>query len=68
MAHCCVVFCTNDIRYKERDSIMFDTHSIADIHLFLSLVSGGLGLPLNVCLNGQDFMANNTDLSSWCRL
>jgi len=44
-----------------RDSVMFDTQSVSDVRLFLSLVSGGLGLPLNVCLHGQEFLANNTD-------
>lgn len=50
-----------------RDSVMFDTQSVSDVRLFLSLVSGGLGLPLNVCLHGQEFLANNTDpdLASW---
>jgi len=50
-----------------RDSIMFDTHSMSDIRLFLSLLSGGLHLPVNVCLNGQEFLANNSDpdLASW---
>ena len=44
-----------------RDSIMFDTHSVSDVRLFLSLACSGLGLPVNVCLNGQDFLADNTD-------
>ena len=44
-----------------RDSIMFDTHSLSDVRLFLSPACSGLGLPVNVCLNGQDFLADNTD-------
>jgi len=42
-----------------RDSTLFDFADIADIKLFMALVNGGLGLAANICLNGQEYIADN---------
>jgi len=52
---------SEDVLFEQlRDSTLFDFADVADIKLFMALVNGGPGLAANVCLNGQEYIADNT--------
>lgn len=52
---------SEDVLFEQlRDSTLFDFADVADIKLFIVLVNGGLGLAANICLNGQEYIADNT--------
>jgi len=49
----------NDVAYQQyRDATLFNFNDAEDIRLFIKLI-GGLRIPVNVCLNGSEYIANN---------
>jgi len=42
-----------------RDAALFNFSNATDIVLFIQLVTRGLGISCNVCLNGQEYISNN---------
>ena len=43
-----------------RDNLLFNFHNSQDLLLFMRLVRTDLKLPINICLDGENYIENNT--------